>query len=320
MDATGAPAEPAGIFVPAVERHIAYGFDAAQPPILEIESGATVTVETRSGEDRQLRPGDGPDAVDRLDFGRLHALTGPIAIRGARPGELLAVRIEALDLGPSGFVLQRPGAGLLRGFPNYLRFVDLDRETGVARFSEGIEVPLAPFLGVMGVAPAGPAIRTIEPGSHGGNLDCRDLVAGTTLYLPVQVPGALFSCGDAHAAQGDGEVCVTAIETEVRARLRFDRLRPVVPVGDPVAETPEAWLTLAAAETLEIAAARAVAAMIDLIVASSTLDRSDAYALVSVAADLRINQVVNGNRPGVRVVLPKRVLALEPIGQAPTEP
>ena len=302
-------------FIEAVDGHVHFTWDATIPPIAEVESGTAVTIETRTGEDGQLRPGDGPDAVDRLDFSRLHALTGPIAIRGARPGDLLAVSVEAIETAPTGFVLQRPSAGVLRDFPTYLRFVELDRVAGVARFAAGVDVPLAPFLGVMGVAPAGPPVRTIEPGPFGGNLDCRDLGAGSTLYLPVQVPGALFSCGDAHAAQGDGEVCVTAIETAVRARLRFDLLEPRVRLQDPVAETADAWLTLSAAETVEVAAAQAVRAMIELIEASTSLSQADAYALLSVAADVRVNQLVNGARPGVRVVLPKTVLDLEPPGR-----
>jgi acetamidase/formamidase len=309
--------------IPAAPGNVHYRWDAALPPIAEVDPGTVLTIETRSGEDDQLRLGDGPDAVDRLDFSRLHALTGPILVRGAVPGQLLVVRVESFDLGPSGFVLQRAGAGLLRGFPTYLRWVDLDAAAGLARFAPGIDIPLAPFLGVMGVAPAGPPVRTIEPGPHGGNLDCRDLGAGATLYLPIQVPGALFSCGDAHAAQGDGEVCVTAIETALRVRLQLDLLVPATLLADPVAETPDAWMTLSAAATVEEAAARAVEAMIGLIagsgaVAGSTrLSRADAYALVSAAGDVRINQLVNGDRFGVRVVLPKAILAMPSLGSAP---
>jgi acetamidase/formamidase len=305
------------LLVSAGPGNVHYRWDATLRPIVEVDPGTTLTIETRSGEDGQLRPGDGPEAVDRLDFGRLHALTGPVLVRRALPGQLLAVRIEGFELGPSGFLLQRPGAGLLRGFPTYLRFVDLDAAAGVARFAPSIDIPLSPFLGVMGVAPAGPPVRTIEPGPHGGNLDCRDLGAGTTLYLPIQVPGALFSCGDAHAAQGDGEVCVTAIETALRARLRLDLLVPALPLAEPVAETPDAWMTLSAAATIEEAAARAVEAMIGLIAGGTDLTRSDAYALISAAGDVRINQLVNGDRFGVRVVLPKAVLPMPPLGPGP---
>ena len=305
---------PQSLIVTAAPGNVHYRWDAALPPIAEVDPGTLVGIETRSGEDDQLRPGDGPDAVDRLDFGRLHALTGPILVRGALPGQLLEVRIESFDLGPYGFLLQRPGAGLLRGFPTDLRWVDLDASAGVARFAPGIDIPLAPFLGVMGVAPEGPPVRTIEPGPHGGNLDCRDLGAGATLYLPIQVPGALFSCGDAHAAQGDGEVCVTGIETALRARLQLDLLVPDMPLDDPVAETPDAWMTLSAAATIEEAAARAVEAMIGLVARFTELTRGDAYALISAAGDVRINQLVNGDRFGVRVMLPKSILPMPSLG------
>jgi acetamidase/formamidase len=168
-------------------------------------------------------------------------------------------------------------------------------------------VPLAPFLGVMGVAPAAGPCSTIEPGLHGGNLDCRDAIAGTVLRLPIQVAGALFSCGDGHAAQGDGEVCVTALECALTARLRFELERGRALPG-PLLETPDAWMTLASAPTVEDAARAAVEAMLALICERTSLDRAAAYALASLAVDVRINQLVNGTQMGVRAVLAKSVL------------
>jgi acetamidase/formamidase len=159
----------------------------------------------------------------------------------------------------------------------------------------------------MGVAPAEGEHSTFPPGSHGGNLDCRDLVAGARLYLPVFVPGALFSCGDGHAAQGDGEVCVNAIECGMTGRLTFD-VQKGRTIADPQAETPQSLMTLSAAPTLEEAARRCLGAMLDLIMERTRLGRPDAYALASIAVDLRINQVVNRPMMGVRAVLPKAVL------------
>jgi acetamidase/formamidase len=169
-------------------------------------------------------------------------------------------------------------------------------------------VPLRPFLGVMGVAPAEPGEHsTIPPGPHGGNLDCRALVAGSTLFLPVFHSGALFSCGDGHAAQGDGEVCVTAIECAVTARVRLEVHKGATLVR-PRAETPDAYLTLGAAPTFEEAARQCLEDMLELITERTGLGRSDAYALASVAVDIRVNQLVNRPMIGVRAVLPRAVL------------
>jgi acetamidase/formamidase len=293
----------------ADQRNIHYRWNNALQPVLNVHPGDEVEIETRSGEDDQLQPGDPPEALDGLDFAnRLHALTGPIAIAGAAPGDVLAIHILELRTGPFGFTMQRPGAGLIQGFPSYLRFYTLDGTE--AEFEPGIRVPIRPFLGVMGVAPATPGQHsTIPPGSHGGNLDCRDLVAGTVLYLPVQVLGALFSCGDGHAGQGDGEVCVTAIECSMTSRLRFELLKSRH-WKEPHAETPDSYMTLAAAPTLEEASQRAIDTMLDLVGELSGLGRSDAYALASVGIDLRINQVVNRPMVGVRAVLPKRLIPL----------
>lgn len=296
------------MIVEALDGQVHARWDAGIRPVAEVEPGEVVVIRTRTGEDGQLRPGDGPEALDRLDFGRLHALTGPVAVRGAMPGDLLVVDVLALEPAPWGFLLERPGAGLLRDRPNYLRFVEIDARAGLVRFAPGINIPLRPFLGVMGVAPAAGPLRTIEPGPHGGNLDCRSLGVGARLHLRVQVPGALFSCGDGHAAQGDGEVCVTAVETSMTATLRLGLARAATRVRNPVAATPEAWITLAAAGRVEDAAAEAVQDMIDLIVASTDLTAGDAYALVSAAGDVRINQLVNGGAMGVRVELPRAVV------------
>jgi acetamidase/formamidase len=289
------------------QTNIHYRWNNALAPVLTIESGDEVVVETRSGEDDQLKPGDTAEALDRVDFSRrLHALTGPIAVAGARPGDALAVHILQLQTGAFGFTMQRPGRGLLTDFAPYLRFYRLTGEA--AAFEPGIEVPIRPFLGVMGVAPAEAGEHsTVPPGRHGGNLDCRDLVAGATLFLPVFVPGALFSCGDGHAGQGDGEVCVTAIECAMTTRFRFELLKGL-DIAEPQAETPDAYMTLSAAPTLEEASRSAISAMLELVGRLSGLGRADAYALASVGIDVRINQVVNHPMMGVRAVLPKRLI------------
>ncbi|HET6319587.1 MAG TPA: acetamidase/formamidase family protein [Chloroflexota bacterium] len=287
------------------DRAIHYKWNAALLPVLRVPSGSEVTVETRSGEDDQLRQSSTSADVDALDMRRLHALSGPVFIEEALPGDTLAVQILEVTHGDWGFTMQRPGAGFLLGFPTYLRTYDL--RDGSARFG-AIRIPLRPFLGVMGVAPAEPGEHsTIPPGPHGGNLDCRDLVAGSTLFLPVFVPGALFSCGDGHAAQGDGEVCVTAIECAVTARLRFDVIKGKT-LARPHAESADALFTLGAAPTFEEAARQCLEDMLDLISERTGLGRADAYALASAAVDIRVNQLVNRPMIGVRAVLPRAIL------------
>ncbi|HEY3061250.1 MAG TPA: acetamidase/formamidase family protein [Chloroflexota bacterium] len=288
------------------DRHIHFRWSAALPPALTIDTGAEVIVETRSGEDDQFRPESVAADVRRMDMRRLHALSGPIFVRGAEPGDTLAIHIRDVQTADWGFTMQRPGAGLLLGFPDYFRAYAL--RDGFAELTPNVRIPLRPFLGVMGVAPADGDYSTIPPGPHGGNLDCRDLIAGSTLYLPVFVAGALFSCGDGHAAQGDGEVCVTAIECAVTARLRFELLKNRPALAEPRAETPAEWMTLSAAPTFEQAARQCLEAMLDLIGERTGLARADAYALASAAVDLRVNQVVNRPMIGVRAVLSKAVV------------
>ena len=204
-----------------------YKWDNARAPVLEVASGDVVHCETNEVTDGQLTPGCAASALGELDFSRLYPLAGPIFVRGAEPGDTLQVdvlRVETLTWGWAGII---PGLGLLpEDFPRpYIRHFDLSngRDTPLR---EDIRIPIAPFCGTMGVA-------TDEPGAHdvlpptkgGGNIDTRHLVAGSTLFLPVFVTGALFSAGDCHAAQGDGEVCVTGIESPMRFSLRFSVIK-----------------------------------------------------------------------------------------------
>lgn len=290
------------------DRNIHHAWDPAIPPVLTIAPGDEVLVEARSGEDDQVRQTSTVDDLAHVDLSRVHALSGPIAVRGAEPGDALAVEILALEPAGWGFTMMRPGAGLLPDFASWLRTYPIDRDRRVVEFAPGIDIPLAPFLGQMGVAPADGPRPTIPPGAFGGNLDCREMVAGTCLRLPVLVPGALFSCGDGHAAQGDGEVCLTAVECAMTARLRFN-VEHLPWLRAPLLETAAAWLTFGAAPSLEPAATEALEAMLDLLGRVAGLDQASAYALASAAVDLRVNQVVNRPNVGVRAAVPKAVLA-----------
>jgi acetamidase/formamidase len=191
-----------------------------------------------------------------------------------------------------------------------MRIIPLDGEKMIARFAEGIEVPLRPFFGSMGVAPpeASGRVNSAPPGIHAGNLDNKELVAGTTLLIPVHVPGALFQVGDGHAGQGDGEVDITALETSLKGKLRFF-LRKGARLNWPRAETPTHFIAMGIDKDLDEAMKIAVREAVELIVAEKKLDRDDAYMLCSVAVDFRVTQVVDGTK-GVHAMIPKSIFVV----------
>jgi acetamidase/formamidase len=239
-----------------------------------------------------------------------HILTGPIWIEEAEPGDVLEVRILSVELAfPYAWNGIMPGRGFLPDEFPHARFklTPLDLTRKVARFADGIVIPVKPFFGVMGVAPpvATGRISSGPPWIHGGNMDNKELVAGTTLYLPVHVKGALFAVGDGHAGQGDGEVCVTAMETALRGTLQLSA-RKDMRLRWPRAETPTHFITMGFHENLEEAARLAVEEMLDFLVQEKHLDRDEAYILMSDAVDLRITQLVDGKK-GVHALLPKAI-------------
>ncbi|MDQ4060035.1 MAG: acetamidase/formamidase family protein [Pseudomonadota bacterium] len=294
-------------------------FDARLAPLLTIESGERVTISTVSGGPEMMPEADldippALAAVQAAVQQKLpgHICTGPVAIRGARAGQVLQIDIEAIDLHYDwGYNFVRPQSGALPDdFDDFrLIHIRLDRSRMVGRLPWGTEIPLRPFFGVMAVAPppAWGMISTLPPRRNGGNLDNKELVAGTTLYLPIFVDGALFSVGDGHGAQGDGEVCVTAIETGLIGTFRLT-VRDDMRLEWPIAETPTHVMTMAFDPDLDDCVVIALRQMIGLLCARTGLDRYQAYALCSLAADLRVTQVVNGSK-GVHVLLDKRYLA-----------
>lgn len=289
-------------------RHVHHDWDPDRAPVLEVQTGDEVIVETRSGEDGQLRAGATAADLAAVDWAKLHALSGPVAVRGAEPGDVLVVDVLDLVPGDWGFVMHRPGAGLLRSPAPFLRTCRIDAGRGVASFMAGLDLPLRPMLGVMGVAPSAGPISTRHPGRHGGNVDCRRLTTGCSVFLPVQVPGALFSCGDGHALQGDGEVCVTGLETQMTARLRF-RLQRGRGWTLPRAEDDHALMVLGAGSRFEDAAVEALAEMVDVLAELFGLAHDEAYALASLVVDVEVNQLVNRVADeavvGARATLPK---------------
>lgn len=289
--------------------HIHYSWDPNLAPVLEIDSGDDVLLDTRVLTEEQVLPGAPPSVIRDIDWARIHALTGPIAIRDAVPGDTLEVQVLALRPSSWGVSWIDPTYGLLMSdFQEpAVRFFDLTREDGHVEFANGILIPLAPFLGVMGVAPRDGQATTYAPGAFGGNLDCKELTVGSRLFLPIFVAGAMFSAGDAHAVQGDGEIC-SAIECGMTARLRF-RVHKERSIAEPRVETPDAVMTIGHGASVEEAAQNAARGMVDYLVETRSLSREDAYLLCSLAGDARINELVNGNPLvfGARYVLPRGV-------------
>jgi acetamidase/formamidase len=299
-------------------------FDATLAPRLTVKSGERVTISTVSAAPDQLPDASWgiPPALPAIHakFGGPtlpgHICTGPVAVEGAKVGQVLQVDIEAIDLHYDwGYTLVRPLAGALPDDVKALRLFHsrIDRTRKIATMPWGHEISLErPFFGVMAVAPPKEwgRVNTLPPRRNGGNLDNKELVAGTTLYLPIFVDGANFSVGDAHGAQGDGEVCITAIETGLIGTFKLT-VRDDMSLVWPMAETPAQVITMAFDPDLDAAVQIALRSMIDLVVEKSGLDRDEAYALMSLVADLRVTQVVNGNK-GIHVVLDKKWLAKIP--------
>ena len=239
-----------------------------------------------------------------------HLLTGPVAIEGAEPGDVLEVRIRDIRMDvPYAFNTFRKGSGFLPDeFNSYkMKIIPLDRERKVGTFAPGIELPLKPFFGSMGVAPPPSAgkVNSAPPGIHAGNLDNKELVAGTTLFIPVHAPGALFEVGDGHAGMGNGEVDITAMETCLTGVFQFI-LHKDMHLTWPRAETPTYWITMGLDPDLTEATKIAVRETIDFLMNEKKMSREDAYMLASVAVDFDITQLVDGTK-GVHGMIPKSI-------------
>lgn len=297
------PADPAAEIATAAEAEYFLTRDQTHnkfsrdiPPVLTVPSGAIVEVETEEATDGQLGPESTPEDVANLDFEPIHPLTGPIFVEGAEPGDVLAVTLHEIEVGDWGWSAVSPGFGFLaEEFTEpYLNTFRFEKGATEAVFSDGIRVPLRPFPGVVAVAPAtAENLFTIPPRANGGNLDDRDIVAGTTVYLPVFVEGALFSIGDAHAAQGDGEVSGTAIEAPMRFVLELEVKKGFREIAEPQYENDELYAVTAFAETIDEAARKATRYMVDHLEAEHGLSRTEAYVLASLAGNLKIAEAVD---------------------------
>ncbi|HWO01174.1 MAG TPA: acetamidase/formamidase family protein [Blastocatellia bacterium] len=307
----------------ATPKTVAWGYyDASTPPVLRVKSGDTVEMQTliTSSPTRLEGAGLPAEKVEQSlrDIYREvtnkgpggHILTGPIYVETAEPGDVLEVRIQSIKLAiPYAYNAFGPGRGFLpEDFPYArMKIIPLDEKRMIARFSDGVEIPLKPFFGSMGVAPpeASGRISSGPPWVHAGNLDNKELVAGTTLFIPVHARGALFLAGDGHAGQGNGEVDITALETSLIGSFQLI-VRKDMRVKWPRAETPTHFITMGIHEDLNEATKMALREMIDFLVNEKHLSRDDAYMLSSVAADLEITQLVDGNK-GVHAMIPKSI-------------
>lgn len=283
-------------------------------PVLTVPSGAVIEVYTEEASDGQLTPESTVEDLDDLDFDPIHPLTGPVYVEDAEPGDVLKVTLHKIELGDWGWTAVIPGFGFLADeFDQpWLKTFTFEDGGNSARFSDDISIPLKPFPGVMGVAPdTDEMLSTIPPRYNGGNMDDPHMVEGTTIYFPVFVEGALFSIGDTHAAQGMGEVCGTAIEAPMRIVYEIEVLKGGRSIPEPEYESDDYYAVTAFGETIDEASEKATRYMIDYLEAEHGMDRYDAYALASLAGDLKIAEVVDVPHMLVTMHMPKEVIGME---------
>ena len=306
---------------------LAWGYYwAGAKPVLMVRSGDVVTIQTVSGNPQTLESAGLPADQIQPELRRLyaevppekrgpggHLLTGPVAIEGAMPGDVLEVRIRTIRLDvPYAYNTAGRNGFLADLFPQgKTKIIPLDGKRMVGHFSPGIDLPLKPFFGSMGVAPPDSAkVNSAPPGVHAGNLDNKELVAGTTLFIPVHAPGALFEVGDGHAGMGNGEVDITAMETSLTGVFQFV-LHHDMHLNWPRAETPDYYITMGLDADLTKAARLCTLETLDFLMTEKKLSRDDAYAFTSVAVDLAITQLVDGTK-GVHAMIPKNLFGPPP--------
>jgi len=283
-------------------------------PVLNVPSGSVIEVATEEASDQQLNVSSTVDDLENLSFDPIHPLTGPVYVEGAEPGDILKVTLHKIEMGDWGWTAVVPGFGFLSDeFTDpYLKTFELSKDMKSVQFSEGINIPLKPFPGVMGVAPATDSmLSTIPPRANGGNMDDPNMTEGTVVYFPVLVEGALFSIGDTHATQGAGEVCGTAIEAPMNIVYELEIIKGGRNFEEPQYETEDYYAVTGFGETIDEAARKATRYMIDYLVEEHGMDRTDAYALCSLAGDLKIAEVVDVPHMLVTMHMSKEVLGRE---------
>ncbi len=304
------------------------GFSSELPPALTVKSGDHIEVETFSGvpvykeAPPEFLPPEFLDICQNLSPERRiaagpHLMTGPIYVEGAQPGDVLEVCLEeVIPSVPMGFTLMRPGAGALpqRFDQTVLRFTPIDLQAGTVEFppGSGISLPLRPFFGILGVATTDTQRHSVPPGDFGGNLDNRLLQAPCRLFLPVYLPGAMFSIGDGHSIQGDGEACLTALETSMNGIIQLKAHRHLTDLPLPLAETTTDWITMGFGSTLDAAFEQCLERMLAFLQRFVGMTAEDAYMFCSLSVNFHITQAVNLPTKGVHGCLPKAVLPTPP--------
>ncbi|KZS86775.1 Formamidase [Sistotremastrum niveocremeum HHB9708] len=311
------------------QNHLAW--DNSIPPVLRVKSGEEIEFDCLDASNGQINPESDSSTLAQLVFTQLDQVCGPVFVEGAEPGDVLQVEVLNIETAEWGWTALIPGFGLLSDeYPeSTLKIWSINREVGYAWFDEEkkIKIPIKPFAGEMGVArKEDGAFSTIPPYNTGGNIDTRHVTVGSTLYLPIEVPGALFSMGDGHAAQGDGEVCGTAIETPIKVKVRLTVLKDekksryvrtphfnTTITGNPHAQhsnnTEDYYCTTGVGPDLRQCARDAVRSMIDYLEAEVGLNRVQAYMLCSIAGDLRLHEVVDMPNYVVGMMMPKSIFA-----------
>lgn len=287
--------------------HIAYRIDKSHPPVLKIDPGDRVTLETFDARTGTIQ--SDADLLDHPHPDGANPTTGPVYVRGAEPGDALKVEIEKIDLAPEGFLAVKAGEGLLAHLADSYATRMVPIENGIVHFGD-LRFPANPMLGVICTAPAGEGISTSFAGPHGGNMDNKYLMEGSRIYLPVYVPGALWSLGDVHGAMGDGEITFIGLEICAEVTVRVDIEKKTAPKR-PLIETPSHWITTG--EHLDLGQAARIAAeqMLELMQARSNLSFTDAYMLMSAAVDVQICQCCE---PGEFPTTARAVISKEVIG------
>jgi amidase len=282
-----------------------YDFSPQNEPAIYVDPGVTIIFETLDALDDQIHSDD--DSANKVDLGHVNAATGPVYINGASPGDTLVAEIQEIKPWDWGAALIIPGFGFLQdSIPGPYTKIFKIEDGKWMRYGDKLRIPLQPMIGTIGVAPEEP-ISTLSSGTHGGNLDTTDIKAGTKVYLPVLINGALFGVGDVHAAMGDGEVCGTGIECGAEVTIRLDLIKGAS-IPHPRLETAQEIMSVASAEGLDSAIMTALGDMVNWLQSEKGLSAEEAYVLVSLAGNVRIGQIVDPVVT-VRIALPKEVFA-----------
>ena len=296
-------------FLTADQKH--NKFSSLIPPVLKVKSGSVIKADAYEASDNQLHRNATLEDLINIDFGPIHAMTGPVYVEEAEVGDILAVDLLKVELGDYGWQAIVGGFGFLtERFPNpKLNIHEIDVLNKTTMFNDKIKIPLKPFPGIMGVAPSTEEmLSTIPPRANGGNMDDPSLVEGTTVYFPVFVKGALFSIGDGHAVQGYGEVCGSAIEAPMTFTYRLRVLKNKPPIQEPQYETDDYYAVTGFGTTIDIATKKAVNYMVDYLTNNYNVSPEDAYMLCSLVGDLKIAEVVDVPNMLVTMHFPKSII------------